>query len=179
MYNKEEVTRIVKEGAKKILTKKIMVGEHSVGNHSNDGHKVGDVWTDLDGVKWEQKEHYRVKLSNTPKKGIADNCKDCGNFVTKSYDKDTYARFQRCYGCQTTFELDLKFMRIGKNGNKWQFWVRLQELLRYSSAEKDYRDYLIENKQHLDKGFYDKDLQNALANNELSITKEKIQNGTQ
>ena len=32
MYDKSEVTRIVKEKAKKILTKKIQVGDSSVGN---------------------------------------------------------------------------------------------------------------------------------------------------
>ena len=38
----------------------------------NVSHKVGDIWTDDDGVKWEQKNGYRMKLSVMPNKGIGD-----------------------------------------------------------------------------------------------------------
>jgi hypothetical protein len=87
--------------------KKIVVGDHSVGHHPNDGHKVGDKWTDLDGVKWEQKEGYRVKVSSLPSKGLADKCPDCESFIIKAWDKDVYKVNGRCYYCQIDFEAGL------------------------------------------------------------------------
>ena len=41
---------------------KIMVGEHSI--KSSEHRKVGDKWTDSDGIEWEQKNGYRVRINN-------------------------------------------------------------------------------------------------------------------
>ena len=84
------------------------------------GRKVGDKWTDSDGYEWEQKDGYKSKITKINVGIFSKVCNDCEKPCLKSFDKDTYNRMERCYSCQTTFELDLKFMRIGKNGNKWQ-----------------------------------------------------------
>ena len=34
-------------------------------------HKVGDIWTDSDGKKWEQKNGYRVNITKLANAGIA------------------------------------------------------------------------------------------------------------
>ena len=76
---------------------KIQVG---YGDQEIEHHEIGDKWTDSDGIEWEQKSGYRMKLSNLPEKGIADKCNTCESFIFKAWDKDTYKADGRCYHCQ-------------------------------------------------------------------------------
>ena len=48
---------------------KIMVGEHSI--KSSEHRKVGDKWTDSDGVTWEQKSGFKL-----PSKGLEPESED-------------------------------------------------------------------------------------------------------
>ena len=80
--------------------------------------KVGDKWTDSDGVQWEQKNGYRSKISNVNVGIFQYQCKDCQkNCGLLQVDKDTYKRQQRCYHCQINFEAVLKSRVIGKTNN--------------------------------------------------------------
>ena len=140
------------------------------------GRKVGDKWTDSDGVEWEQRDGYRSKVSKVNVGMFSKQCKDCSKPCTKSFDVDTYGRMDRCYKCQTTFELDLKYEsknRIGKSGNKWQFWVKLQQLKRWDAIDKEV-EQLFDEKEKLDsKKIYDKTVVNAIANSNVTMTINK------
>tara|TARA_Y100001963_G_C6719888_1_gene418653 strand:- start:132 stop:656 length:525 start_codon:yes stop_codon:yes gene_type:complete len=103
----------------------------------NVSHKVGDIWTDDDGVKWEQKNGYRMKLSVMPNKGIGDQCTDCKKICQNRLDKPTYSRMQRCFNCQISFESRLKRMKIGESNNKWVFWVHLQQMKRWDAMDSE------------------------------------------
>tara|TARA_B100000287_G_scaffold186043_1_gene175920 strand:- start:265 stop:831 length:567 start_codon:yes stop_codon:yes gene_type:complete len=155
--------------------RKIQVGDASVGNvDSNDGHKVGDKWTDSDGYEWVQHNGYREKLRTLPNVGLFSKvCKDCESPCTKSYDVDTYKRMSRCYNCQVKFELDLQYLpenRIGENGNKWQFWVKLQALMKWETIDKEVEAYM-EQKFEEDKKLYkDESVANAIANANITDT---------
>ena len=46
----------------------------------------------------------------------------------------------RCYHCQLNFEVDLQSKKIGENGNKWQFWVKLEQLKRWIDMDKEALD---------------------------------------
>ena len=152
---------------------KIQVGYSTV----EPTRKVGDKWTDSDGVEWEQKEGYRMKVSKMPSVGLFPHkCKDCGtNCGNLQIDKDTHKRFQRCYHCQMDFELDLQSFknRIGENGNKWQFWVRLQELKRWISGRKDLEEWIDEQHKLNQKKAYDMSVANAMANSNISMEIKK------
>ena len=139
-------------------------------------HKVGDKWIDLDGVQWEQKNGYRSKVSKVNVGIFSKQCKDCDNPCTKSFDIDTYNRMERCYGCQVTFELDLKFMRIGENGNKWQFWIKLQELKRWDSIDREVEQFILNRHEENKINPFDKSVVNAMANSnvEMTINKNKM-----
>ena len=76
---------------------KIQVG---YGDQEIEHREVGDIWTDSDGDKWEQKKGYKMKISRTPGRGIADKCNTCESFILRSWDKDTYKADGRCYHCQ-------------------------------------------------------------------------------
>ena len=133
---------------------------------------VGDRWTDADGKEWEQRNGYAIKNPDKIGRGIADECSKCKKLILKKYDQDVFNRFQRCYHCQINFEVDLKEMRIGKGGNKWQFWVRLQNLLRFQQLEKEFDQWIIENDSDK-KNQFDKSIANALANENLEMSIKK------
>ena len=140
------------------------------------GRKVGDKWTDSDGVEWEQRDGYRSKVSKVNVGMFSKQCKDCDKPCTKSFDVDTYNRMGRCYHCQTTFELDLKYEsknRIGKSGNKWQFWVKLQELKRWDSIDREVEQLVFDNYEQNKKNPFDKSVANAMANANVEMTINK------
>ena len=83
--------------------------------------KVGDTWADSDGVKWEQKNGYRVKISNTGKVGLWDNCKDCDTAILKPWDKHMHSVHGRCRYCQINFEAILRSYPA-----KYFAWIRLK-----------------------------------------------------
>ena len=127
--------------------------------------KVGDIWIDNDGVKWEQKKGYRMKVSKLANVGIFKyQCKDCGRGCTKSFDVDTYKRMQRCMYCQINFESDLKTKGI------WHYWVRLQQLNAMESIEKDMEQLIINNDKEDEKNPFDETVANALAGENVDNT---------
>ena len=101
--------------------RKIQVGASSVGHSSNDGHKVGDVWTDSDGKTWEQKNGYRTNVTKLANRGIAEQCSDCESYIIKPWDKEIFKFNQRCYYCQIDFEAELKTM------GKFDEWKESQD----------------------------------------------------
>ena len=136
-------------------------------------YKVGDRWTDSDGVEWEQKNGYRSKVSKMGNVGIfSKQCKDCDKLCTKSFDIDTYNRMNRCYNCQIAFELDLKYNkenRIGEWGNKWEFWTKLQELKRWDAVDKEVEQFVFNRHEENKINPFDKSVANAMANANISM----------
>ena len=142
--------------------------------------KAGDQWTDLDGVEWEQKNGYVSKVTRMPDVGIFSKvCKDCSrNCSRMNNDKrhfETWKRMERCFHCQINFEVDLKSKKIGINGNKWQFWVKLQLLQRWDAIDLEVQHLVLHN---ADVKHHDKPLLNALANENQRQTREKIKSNT-
>ena len=95
---------------------KIQVGYST----AEERHEVGDIWTDLDGKKWEQKDGFRVNHTKLANAGIADQCSDCSCYITKLWDKDIYKWNNRCYYCQIDFEAELK------TSGKYDEWLENQ-----------------------------------------------------
>tara|TARA_Y100000593_G_C4148582_1_gene255905 strand:+ start:95 stop:637 length:543 start_codon:yes stop_codon:yes gene_type:complete len=150
---------------------KIQVGQY---NPADKVRKVGDVWTDSDGKTWEQKEGYRSSVKRTPDIGLFPyQCKDCKkNCGSLKVDKDTWKRYDRCYHCQMDFEHDLQSFknRIGENGNKWQFWVRLQELNRWIAGRKELEQWIEDEHKLKNKKIYDMSVVNAMANSNIDAS---------
>jgi hypothetical protein len=142
---------------------KIVVGQYSVGN--SETRKVGDKWTDSDGQEWEQKEGYRMKLSNTPAVGLGDNCSDCDNLILQKWDKHMYTLHKRCYHCQIDFEAKLKTIPI-----RYWAWRRLQEIASAESIMKDMDQWIDEMDTMKKQNVFDKSVANALANGEVDTS---------
>tara|TARA_R100001377_G_C3124414_1_gene87096 strand:- start:41 stop:583 length:543 start_codon:yes stop_codon:yes gene_type:complete len=137
---------------------------------------IGEKWFDLEGVEWEQKKGYVSKVTSMPDVGIfSKNCKKCSRNCSRlNKDKrhfETWQRMGRCLYCQINFEADLKGEKIGINGNKWQFWVKLQMLQRWDSIDQEVQHLVFQNS---DNKFNDKSIANALANEEVRKTRETI-----
>ena len=128
-------------------------------------------------VELEQKSGYRSKVSKMGNVGIfSKQCKDCDKPCTKSFDVDTYNRMDRCYNCQMTFELDLKTLtknKIGQNGNKWQFWVKLQQLKRWDAIDEEIEQFMMNKFEENKKNPFDKSIVNAMANANVSMEIKK------
>jgi hypothetical protein len=147
---------------------KIQVG---VGDQeSTPDRKVGDKWTDSDGVEWEQKEGYYSKVSKMANIGIFHKqCKDCKkNCSREKRHSDTFNRFNRCWYCQVDFEYKLKSFP-----GKWEAWVRLQQLNNMDSVERDMIQMLEENEKLDNKKTFDMSVANSLANWEVEQTVER------
>jgi hypothetical protein len=126
--------------------------------------KVGDTWEDSEGIKWEQRQGYKIKISGLPGVGVlGDQCLDCKKGIQKKgVHRDTYNRMGRCYHCQLNFEVDLKAKKIGEHGNKWNFWVKLQNLKRWVDMDKEALDIITEMSE--EESPFDMSVANAIAN---------------
>ena len=143
--------------------RKIVIGDHSVGRGVKD-RKIGDVWTDSEGTKWEQKNGYKMKVS-TLKRGIAAECKDCGKYCTNRRDKNVHKKMDRCFSCQLTFEQKLNLYPI-----KLWAWMRYMELSRMDSIDKEMEQAVFDNHEQNKKNPFDEKIANALANAEVDKT---------
>ena len=125
--------------------------------------KIGEIWEDSEGIRWEQKKGYKIKVSKLPGVGIFGNqCSNCDKRITRGVHRDTYNRMGRCYHCQINFEVDLKSKKIGHNGNKWDFWVKLQQLKRWESIDREAEEIVNEMADEINP--FDLSVANALAN---------------
>ena len=136
------------------------------------GRKIGEKWTDSDGVEWEQKDGYRSKVSKMASVGLGDNCKSCESLIIKKWDKDTYKADGRCYHCQLNYELDLKFDKT----ISWFAYRRLKDFKNMESIHRDMEQWIDELEKRKDEKIFDKSVANALANGEveMSIHKNKL-----
>ena len=135
--------------------------------------KVGDVWTDSDNVKWEQKNGYRMKLTKTANVGIFKaHCKDCNSGILKPWDKDTYKGDGRCYHCQLNYELDLKYDKP----IRWFAYRRLKDFKNMEAIDREMEQWLEDRQKMLQKNPFDMTVANALsnANVEMTINKNKV-----
>ena len=135
---------------------------------------VGDKWTDSEGYEWEQKEGFRVKLSNTPAVGMFNHqCKDCGKNcspkMAKPWDRDCFKADGRCYYCQLDYEVDLKADRP----IRWFAYRRLKDLRNMEALEKDMIQWVDEMQKTKDKNPFDEKVANALANGEVEMSVNK------
>ena len=135
---------------------------------------VGDKWIDSEGYEWEQKQGFRVKLSNTPAVGMFNHqCKDCGKNcspkMAKPWDRDTFKADGRCYHCQLNYELDLKFDKP----IRWFAYRRLNELKNMESIEKDMIQWIDELNKNRSKNPFDETVANAMTNHNVSMEIKK------
>tara|TARA_Y100001963_G_scaffold120039_1_gene167609 strand:- start:82 stop:594 length:513 start_codon:yes stop_codon:yes gene_type:complete len=133
-------------------------------------HKVGDTWTDSDGVKWEQKKGYRVKLTKLADRGIVDHqCSDCEKFIVKPWDKEIFKFNDRCYYCQIDFEAKLK------TTGKFDEWKEKQEQRikeDYIKKFEDENEEIVKEIAKLENPF-DMKIANAMSNANVSMEIKK------
>ena len=127
--------------------------------------EVGDIWTDSDGMKWEQKDGYRVKLTKLANAGIAEQCSDCEKYIIKPWDKDIYKWNNRCYYCQVDFEAELK------GTGKFDEWKEKQDKRIKEDYIKKFEEENAEFVKELEKleNPCDTKVANAIANGNVSM----------
>ena len=137
--------------------------------HAN--KKIGEKWTDSDGVEWEQKDGYRSKVSRMANVGLGDICsmEDCKKLIIKKWDKDTYKADGRCYHCQLNFELDLQYDKP----IRWFAYRRLKDFKNMASIEKEMIQWVDEFEKIKKENPFDEKVANAIANGEVDLTINK------
>ena len=129
-------------------------------------HKVGDIWTDSDGKKWEQKNGYRSNITKFASKGIVDHkCSECEKYIVKKWDKEIFKFNGRCYYCQIDFEAELK------GTGKFDEWKKEQD----EKIKKDYIKKFEEENEELVKEIaklenpFDTKIANAMSNANVTM----------
>ena len=141
--------------------------------HYEKQRKVGDKWTDSDGVEWEQKKGYKMKISKLASRGIFDaHCKTCEKGILKAWDKDTHKADGRCYHCQLNFEVDLQI----ESKIRWFAYRRLKDFINMESLEKDMEQWIDEMERNRKENPFDEKVANALANGEVDMQLNKVTN---
>ena len=139
--------------------------------------KVGDRWTDSDGIEWEQKEGYYSKVTKLANVGVfSKQCKDCKKNCSpktaKPWDRDCWKADGRCYHCQMNYELDLKF----DSKLRWFAYRRLKDFKNMKSIERDMEQWVDETEKQREQNPFDEKLANALANGEVEMSVNKVTN---
>lgn len=107
----------------------------SGGKGSETKHAVGEVWTDDNGVEWEQRDGFKIKKGKLDeirellvKNRMPSHCPECSQPMTKRLDKKFWALEKRCFDCQVLFEHKLRIEgkyeayekeRMLKNAEAW------------------------------------------------------------
>lgn len=118
--NKLQNVKAIKEmldGTHKTQTKKSISFNTKSTSKSR---KIGEIWTDEDGVEWEQKDGYRVKNPTRAKLmsnirsylAMPSDCPECNNPMEKRLDKKFYKLHKKCMDC--TIEYEHKLRMAGK-----------------------------------------------------------------
>ena len=77
--------------------------------------EVGEIWTDDNGVEWEQRNGFKIKKGKLDeirellvKNRMPSHCPECNQPMTKRLDKKFWALEKRCFDCQVLFEHKLR-----------------------------------------------------------------------
>lgn len=97
--------------------------------------EVGEIWTDDNGVEWEQRNGFKIKKGKLDeirellaKNRMPSHCPECNQPMTKRLDKKFWALDKRCFDCQVAFEHNLRIEgkyeayekeRMLKNAEAW------------------------------------------------------------
>lgn len=101
------------DGTHKTQTKKT-VGFSDV-KSSETRREVGEVWTDENGVEWEQRAGFKIKKGKLDeirellaKDRMPKDCPECKQPMTKRLDEKFWNLEKRCFDCQVSFEHNLR-----------------------------------------------------------------------
>ena len=132
---------------------KIQVG---YGDQEVERHEIGDTWIDSDGIEWEQKNGYRIRINNKMANvGIFKaKCKTCNKGILKQCDNP---------------KITPLFEKIGINPETaFQALRGSSQLIR-----KNIPGFINTLNKILKQNPFDKKVANAMANSEVELTINK------
>lgn len=121
------------DGTHKTQTKKTI--GFSGGKSSETKREVGEIWTDENGIEWEQRNGFKIQKGKLDelrdmlaKTRMPAACPKCNQAMTKRLDKKFWALEKHCFDCQVEFEHNLRIEgkyaayekeRMLKNAETW------------------------------------------------------------
>jgi ribosomal protein L37AE/L43A len=145
------------DGTHKFQTK-TTVSFSDVKTDTNDTKAVGEIWTDENGIEWEQRNGFRIqkgKLDSIRKQlsksKMPANCPKCQQAMTKRLDAKFWALEKHCFDCQITYEHEMRIngtfdqyekQRILNNAESWltDAEAEAQELIKIIDSELTFSD---------------------------------------
>ena len=100
------------DGSHKSQTRKTF--DFDVVLEKNTKRVVGEVWTDENGIEWEQRAGFRIKkgklddIRASLELQMPSHCPECKQAMTKRLDKKFWQLEKRCFDCQISFEHNLR-----------------------------------------------------------------------
>ena len=155
--------------------KKVQVGY----TPENPVRKVGDRWTDSEGIEYVQREGYIAKgkaaSSNDVHYTWKRKCSDCKSLILKKWDEDSYKFNGRCYYCQIDYEAKLRGpTKFNQNTSDDLHKYRVERFENFIEGyKKEYEAWKKEQdaeREQLLKNGLDKSVANALANSNVDTT---------
>jgi hypothetical protein len=145
------------DGTHKFQTK-TTVSFSDVKTDTNDSRAVGEIWTDENGIEWEQRSGFRIqkgKLDSIRKQlsksKMPAHCPKCQQAMTKRLDAKFWALEKHCFDCQIAYEHEMRIngtfdqyekQRILNNAESWltEAEAEAQELIKIIDSELTFSD---------------------------------------
>ena len=107
--------------------------------------QVGEIWTDENGVEWEQRNGFKIKKGKLDeirdliaKTRMPAECPKCSQPMTKRLDKKFWKLEKHCFDCQVEFEHNLRIEGKYEEYEKQRILNNAEDWLK--EAEKEARD---------------------------------------
>jgi len=113
--------------------------------------KIGDIWTDVKGITWEQKQGYRVRVNkqiDSIRELIKQECSVCKKDIRlfgTHYDEKVFLKTGKCYECLTDEHTKLKITGKFEEHERRIIWSNQLSYL------KEVRQHLQESLVNLEK----------------------------
>lgn len=135
------------DGTHRMQTRKTVGFSESFDKAKHQKREVGEIWTDENGVEWEQRAGFKIKKGKLDEirdmliaNRLPAQCPKCNQSMTKRLDEKFWKLEKHCFDCQVEFEHNLRIEgkfeeyeknRILQNAEAW-----------LADAEKDAKEII-------------------------------------
>jgi len=110
-------------------------------------HAVGDVWTDENGVEWEQRNGFKIKKGKLDElrtliavNSMPKDCPKCGKEMRHRNDIKFWKLEKHCFDCQVAFEHELRIEGKYEEYQKQKVYENAMSWLK--DAEQEAKDII-------------------------------------
>ena len=136
-----EAIRKMLDGTHKTQSRKT-VSFSDVQMTTDETRKVGDTWTDDNGVEWEQRNGFKIKKGKLDElrsliavNSMPKDCPKCGKEMKHRNDIKFWKLEKHCFDCQVAFEHNLRIEGKFDAYQKQKVYENAMAWLKYAEQE--------------------------------------------